>query len=241
MIPLSRQRELDAQAEVLRGRRITAARKQRGVGLTIVVETHGEQLAQGVIGSEAELQGIVATAGAARHRSDVADDGCLLAETEVGTEIEVVIGTLRLLRALAVLLILARSLHLLGSRTKEVEVVDAVAHTYHPILTQGLVHLNTRHTEVQYAGLAILSLQGHVVVKRHVHSEQWREGLVDAHLRHVEHAAWRWIARRGIADEAQAVHEFLIGTETVIAAHRIYTLITMVDVHTLEVVAEPAG
>lgn len=42
---LSRQRELDAQTEVLRGRRITAARKQRGVGLTIVVETHGEQLA----------------------------------------------------------------------------------------------------------------------------------------------------------------------------------------------------
>ena len=239
---LSRQRELDAQAEVLRGRRITAARKQRGIGLTIVVETHGEQLAQGVIGSEAELQGVVATAGAARHRSDVADDGCLLAEAEVGTEIEVVVGTLRLLRALAVLLILlARSLHLLGSRTKEVEVVDAVAHTYHPILAQGLVHLDTRHTEVQYAGLAILSLQGHVVVKRHVHSEQWRECLVDAHLRHVEHAAWRWIARRGIADEAQTVHELLIGAETVVTAHRIYTLVTMVDVHTLEVVAEPAG
>ena len=90
---LSRQRELDAQAEVLRGRRITAARKQRGVGLTIVVETHGEQLAQGVIGSEAELQGIVATAGTARHRSDVADDGCLLAETEVIGIIFVILHT----------------------------------------------------------------------------------------------------------------------------------------------------
>ena len=64
----SRQRELDAQAEILRGRRITAARQERRIGLAIIVETHGKHLAQGIISRETQLQGIVAAAGAARHR-----------------------------------------------------------------------------------------------------------------------------------------------------------------------------
>lgn len=52
---LSRQRELDAQTEILRGRRITTARQERGVGLAIIVETHSEHLAQGIISREAQL------------------------------------------------------------------------------------------------------------------------------------------------------------------------------------------
>ena len=80
---LSRQRELDAQTEILRGGRITAARQERRIGLAIIVETHGEHLAQGIISREAQLHGIVAAAGAARHRGYITDDGCLLAETEV--------------------------------------------------------------------------------------------------------------------------------------------------------------
>lgn len=100
---LSCQRELDAQTEILRGGRITAARQERGIGLAIIVETHGEHLAQGIISREAQLQGIVAAAGAARHRGYITDDGCLLAETEVETQVQVVIRTvvLGLILALA--------------------------------------------------------------------------------------------------------------------------------------------
>lgn len=63
----SRQRELDAQAEILCGGRITAARQERGVGLTVIIETHGKEFAEGIIGREAQFQSIVAAAGTAYH------------------------------------------------------------------------------------------------------------------------------------------------------------------------------
>ena len=244
----SRQRELDAQAEILRGRRITAARQERRIGLAIIVETHGEHLAQGIISRETQLQGIVAAAGAARHRGYITDDGCLLAETEVETQVQVVIRTivpgliLALASVSAVLLGTRSSLHLVCLwSTEEIEIVDAIAHTYHPVFAQRLVHLYTRHTEVQHSGLAILTLDSHIVVQRYIHTEQWRECLVDAHLRNIEHAARRWIARRGIRHEAQTIHILLIGTVAAITAHGKDALVGVVDVHTLEVLAEPSN
>ena len=63
----SRQRELDAQAEILRCSRITAARQERGVGLTVIIETHGKEFAEGIIGRETQFQSIVAAAGTAYH------------------------------------------------------------------------------------------------------------------------------------------------------------------------------
>ena len=93
--PLPRQRELDAQTKVLRRRRIAAARKHWRVRLTIIVETHREQLAERVICRETQLQGIVATARTAHHRGDVSHDGCLLAEAEVEAQVEVVVGAIR--------------------------------------------------------------------------------------------------------------------------------------------------
>lgn len=63
----SRQRELDAQAEILCGGRITAARQERGVSLTVIIETHGKEFAEGIIGRETQFQSIVAAAGTAYH------------------------------------------------------------------------------------------------------------------------------------------------------------------------------
>ena len=79
----------------MRRRRIAAARKQWRVRLTIIVETHREQLAERVICRETQLQGIVATARTAYHRGDVSHDGCLLAEAEVEAQVEVVVGAIR--------------------------------------------------------------------------------------------------------------------------------------------------
>ena len=138
---LSGQRELDAQAEILRRRRITAARKQRCVRLTVIIETHRKQLAECIVGREAQLQGIVATARTACHRGDVAHNRRLLAETEVETQVQVVVGAIRTIAArrrtvrrvlvVSAIALLALRLHdlALGATAEEVEVVDAVAHT----------------------------------------------------------------------------------------------------------------
>ena len=89
---LSRQRKLDTQTEVLRGGGITAAREQRSVGLTVVVEAHGEEPVEGVIGREAQLERLVSAAGTAHHRGYVAHDGSLTAEAEIKTQVEVLVG-----------------------------------------------------------------------------------------------------------------------------------------------------
>ena len=153
----------------------------------------------------------------------------------------VVLGLILALASVSAVLLGTRSsLHLVCLwSTEEIEIVDAIAHTYHPVLAQRLVHLYTRHTEVQHSGLAILTLDSHIVVQRYIHTEQWRECLVDAHLRNIEHAARRWIARRGIRHEAQTIHILLIGTVAAIAAHGKDALVGVVDVHTLEVLTEP--
>ena len=119
------------------------------------------------------------------------------------------------------------------------EVVHAIAHSNHPVLAHSLIELNTCHTEVHHARLAIFSLQRHIVIERQIKSQQWRERLIDAHLRNIEHATWRRIAGSGILDEAQTIHILLEGAVTVVASNGEHTLIGMIDIHTLEVVAEP--
>ena len=119
------------------------------------------------------------------------------------------------------------------------EVVHAIAHSNHPVLAHSLIELNTCHTEVHHARLAIFSLQRHIVIERQIKSQQWRERLIDAHLRNIEHATWRRIAGSGILDEAQTIHILLEGAVTVVASNGKHTLIGMIDVHTLEVIAEP--
>lgn len=93
ILRLSRQRELDAQAEVLRGSGVAAAGEQGRIGLPVVVEAHGEHTTERIVGRETQLQGIVAAAGTADHRGDVADDGSLTTETEVEAHVEVVVDT----------------------------------------------------------------------------------------------------------------------------------------------------
>ena len=86
---LSRKRELQTQAKVLSGGRIAAARKQRRVGLAVVIEAHCEQARQRVVGRERQLERRVAAAGRACHRGNVAADGRLLAVRQVETQVEV--------------------------------------------------------------------------------------------------------------------------------------------------------
>ena len=88
---LPRERELQAQAEVLRGCRITARRQQWSVGLPVVIEAHGEQSRQCVVGRERQLECGVAAACRACHCGNVAAYRCLLTEAQVEAQAQVVV------------------------------------------------------------------------------------------------------------------------------------------------------
>ena len=72
----------------MRRRRITVGRKQRRVGLAVVIKAHRQQARQGVIGREREFERSVAAAGRTGHRGYVAADGCLLAVREIETQVK---------------------------------------------------------------------------------------------------------------------------------------------------------
>ena len=178
-------------------------------------------------------------------KSDITNNGSLLAETEVKTKVEIMIGSTHLLTVSSCFSVVlsGASPHLgfqLASTTlKQTEVVDTITHTDDPVFTECLIELHTRHTEIQHTRLAILTLESHVIIKCNIHTQQRRESLIDAHLRNVKHTARRRIPRRSITDEAQTVHILLIGAVTVITAYCKDALIRMVDVNTLEVITEP--
>lgn len=90
--PLPRQRELDAEAEVLGGCRITARSQQWGVGLAVEIEAHGHQFGEGILSRERQLEGGVAAGCRRRHCGYVAGYRRLLAIAHVESEVETVIS-----------------------------------------------------------------------------------------------------------------------------------------------------
>ena len=72
-------------------RGITAGREQRRVHLLVVIETHGHESGEGVVGIERELQRGVAARCRARHRGDITHQTRLLTVGEVETQVQVVV------------------------------------------------------------------------------------------------------------------------------------------------------
>ena len=126
-----------------------------------------------------------------------------------------------------------------ATSSEESEVVDGVAGTNHPVVRRRLVHLYRCHTQAQHACLSILRLNGHVVVQRHVHAKQWRERLVDAHCRHVVHRVRCRHTGGCIGDEAESAHILHERAVRRVGTYGVHTLVRVVDVDTLEHVAEP--
>ena len=77
-----------------------------------------------------------------------------------------------------------------GTTPEKTEIVNLIAHTKHPVLRGGLVNLDTGHGEAQHTSGAILSLESHIVLECHIYTQQWRECLVDADGRDIEHRTW---------------------------------------------------
>lgn len=117
---LSCQAELDAQAEVLRRCGVGAAAQERRVGLTVEVETHGQQARQRVFGRERQFEGGVATRCVRHDGGDIAGDGCLLTVGQVEAQVEVVVravarGARRGLSVVLIVVLLVASAALDGS------------------------------------------------------------------------------------------------------------------------------
>ena len=72
--PLPRERELQAESEVLRSRRVTARRKQRRVGLAVIIEAQCKQARHCIISRERQFESRIAAAGRTGHRGNVAAD-----------------------------------------------------------------------------------------------------------------------------------------------------------------------
>ena len=96
--------------------------------------------------------------------------------------------------------------------TKQIKIADFISQTNHPVLTERLVELNTCHREVEHTGGAVFQLSRKVVLEGSIHTQQGREGLVDAHGR-------------------------VAGVD--VATHTINALISMVQVQTLQMLLYP--
>ena len=126
-----------------------------------------------------------------------------------------------------------------AAASEEVEVVNGVAGANHPVVRRRLVHLHRSHAQTQHARLAILRLNGEVVVQRDIDAKQRRERLVDAHRRHVVHRVRRRHACGGVGDEAESAHVLHERAVRRVGAYGVYALVCVVDVDALEHVAEP--
>ena len=123
--------------------------------------------------------------------------------------------------------------------SEDVEVVDGISHAEHPVVAGSLVYLYAGHAEAEHARRAVLELCREVVLKREIYAEQRRERLVDAHHRDVEHRTRYGASRRSILNETEVAVESQPGAIALVGADTIDALIAMVDVDTLEKVAEP--
>ena len=99
---------------------------------------------------------------------------------------------------------------LAAEEASDLEVVDLVAPSEDEVGGGCLVDLGGGHAECEHARLAVLCLQGHVVLQRDVQSEQWRKGFVDADGGDVVHRGWDVASGGGVLNvaEVRSVHVF---------------------------------
>ena len=81
----------------MRRSRIAARREQWGIRLRVIEETHGEQLRYGIISCETQFKCLVSAVCRTLSFFDVAIDGSLIAQTDIKTQVHVVIERLRVL------------------------------------------------------------------------------------------------------------------------------------------------
>ena len=125
------------------------------------------------------------------------------------------------------------------SQSEEVEVIDLIAHANHPVLRECLINLHTGHRKSEHTSRTIFKSAGEVVLQRHIHAQQGREGLIDTHRRYIVHRGRNRITRGCFTDESKSVHIFLPRGITAIGTHGIDALVRVIDIDTLEMVTEP--
>ena len=189
----------------------------------VEIGVEGEHLAVGVVGREADLDGLVAGGGLGGELLDAAAEGALVAQREVGSQVEVVADT-------------AAACPRAG--TEHLQTYHLVAHADDDVVRTGLDKLDGGEREVEDARLLVLELGGEVVGRGDVDADEGGELLVDADGADVEHAAGDGVAGGDVLDEAEAVHVGHVGAVGTERADGIDALVGVVDVDALEVFLE---
>lgn len=175
-ITLSSKRELQTQAKVLCRCWITAAWKQRSIGLAVVIETHCEKARQCIVGRERQLKRRVSAACRTCHRRNVTAYWRLLTIRQVETQIKVGVEswTARAGRCGIVIGVItaAAALYLTATASAEqFEVIYLITHAQYPVVTGGLIELYTRHAETEHSRRAVFKLTCKIVLERHIYSK----------------------------------------------------------------------
>ena len=101
------------------------------------------------------------------------------------------------------------SLHLaMVASAKEVEVVDLIRCSYHPVFRGVLVYLYAGHRQRHEACTLVLELCGEAVEECEVDAEQRAELFVKAHGGHVIHTVRNGVAVGGVGDKSEPIHVF---------------------------------
>ena len=114
-----------------------------------------------------------------------------------------------------------------------------IFHAHSDVVGEVFGQCDTGHGQVECACLVVLNLSSDVIIESHAHSQERREGLVDADSGNIVHGRRNGVARGDVADEAPSVHVFHKVGIGVVCSDRVNTLVGMVDVETLEMVGKP--
>lgn len=192
----------------------------------VEVGVEGEHLAVGVVGREADLDGLVARGGLRGEVLNVAAEGALVAVGDVEAEVHVVAH-----------LVLRWGGAVAGTEEFEADYLIACAHD--DVVGSGLDELDSRHGEVHVAALLVLEFGGEVAGRGDIDADEGRELLADGDGTDVEHGAGDGAAADDVVDEAEfadaRAEERTVGAER---ADAIDALVGVVDVDALEVLLE---
>ncbi len=166
----------------------------------VEIGSQGDALAHHIVCREVDAKGARAAGGLRGVGVDFADEGGVVGQREVEVEGEVV----------------AHALLLALELEHRIEVGNLVAGAHHKGARDALHQLAHRHVEREGAAVAVLGVEGDVVLHCGVEANEGRELLGDAHRRDVVGRRRDGAAREGVLRVAKALaygHPVAVGRE----------------------------
>ena len=183
---------------------------------------HGDSLRQGVRGHEVQRDCLRAVGGLGVCCLDLAYEALVLGEREVEVEAEVVVD-----------------IALAGAYLDDlVEVGDLVSESYGELLRGGLDNLSGGGVEGQGACVAVLGVDGHVVLEGDADAEQGSELLGDGDRGNVERRGGHRLSALLVGGESEVSADSYPVEVRGVAAHGVCALVGVAERQGLEDVLE---